>query len=250
MTSEPVALHTQTIGDGPRRVVLVHGAMDRHHSFRRVARRLHDHTAVLYDRRGYAGSRALVPADGIERHVADLVALLDTLGSEPAVVVGHSMGGLIALTTAAHFPDRIRSVGAFEAPTGWRPWWPDELCVLADESPTETVERFFRQMVGGSSWENLHSSFRAELLEEGVALQVDLESARNRRPFETFDVAAPALIGHGSHTREPYRRAAEELAAELPTAELVVIPGAGHGAHRSHADAFARFVTNVSHRGA
>lgn len=220
-------------------LVLVHGAMDRHNSFRRVARRL-DQAAVLYDRRGYGKSvRAVPPAHDIERHVADL---LEIVGQRPSVVVGHSVGGLIALTAAAHFPEHIESVAAFEPPTGWKPWWPDDLCVLSGESPQDTVERFFRQMVGDHSWEQLRASIRAELLLEGPALQVDLEAGRHAAPFHFSDIDVPTLLGHGSRSGQHHIRATEELTDEIPGAILSIVEGAYHGAHRSHPDAFAAFV--------
>ncbi|MCU1351342.1 MAG: alpha/beta hydrolase fold protein, partial [Acidimicrobiales bacterium] len=117
-------------------VVLVHGAMDRSSSFGRVARRLGDLPLVRYDRRGYGRSAGL-PAGTLDDQVDDLVAVIESATAEaaeaagrsgddalPAVVVGHSIGGVIALVAAARRPDLISSVAAFEAPMSWAPWWP------------------------------------------------------------------------------------------------------------------------------
>lgn len=247
MTSSPASsLHvvgadgsTDQTHDAPVRTILVHGAMDRHNSFRSVARRL-DQVPITYDRRGYAKSIDVEPrVRDLERHVADLVSII---GDRPAVVVGHSVGGLIALTTAAHFPASIVSVAAFEPPTGWKPWWPDDLCVLEGESPEQTVERFYTEMVGDPTWDRLSESVRNGLLAEGRALQVDLEAGRRAAPFEPSDIAAPVLLGYGTNSNKHHIRATQELADELPSATLVVIDGAYHGAHLSHTDAFAEFV--------
>lgn len=228
--------------DETPQLVLVHGAMDRHNSFRRVARRL-DRTAILYDRRGYGKSLDALPlVRDIERHVADLV---DIIGERPTVVVGHSVGGLIALTAAAHFPDHVTSVAAFEPPTGWKPWWPEDQCVLHGETPEATVERFFRQIVGDHAWERLRDDVRSELLREGPALQVDLEAGRRVAPFHFSDIDAPTLLGYGSLSSEHHIRATQELADKLPDASLTVIDGASHGAHRSHPGAFASFVEHA-----
>ena len=228
-----------TAGLDAVRTVLIHGAMDRHNSFRRVARRLST-PVVMYDRRGYGGSLdAEPPVRDLERHVADLIHIID---DRPSVLIGHSVGGLIALTAAAHFPANIRSVAAFEPPTGWKPWWPDDLCVLLGETPEQTVERFYRQIVGDSAWERLGDAARADLLREGPALQVDLEAGRRSAPFHFADIAAPVLMGHGTLSEEHHIRATRELADELPTATLTTIEHANHGAHRSHPDAFALFV--------
>jgi pimeloyl-ACP methyl ester carboxylesterase len=247
MTSSPASsLHvvggddpTDQTDGAPVRTILVHGAMDRHNSFRRVARRL-DQAPLMYDRRGYAKSIDVEPAvRDLERHVADLVSII---GDRPAIVVGHSVGGLIALTTAAHFPSSIVSVAAYEPPTGWKSWWPDDLCVLQGESPEQTVERFYTEMVGDPAWDRLSESARSGLLSEGQALQVDLEAGRRGAPFEPSDIAAPVLLGYGTNSNKHHIRATQELAGELPSATLEVIDGAYHGAHRSHADAFAEFV--------
>lgn len=223
-------------------LVLIHGAMDRHNSFRRVNRRLNG-PATLYDRRGYGRSVDVTPpAKDLERHVADL---LDIIDGRPSVVVGHSIGGLIALTAAAHFPEHIVSVAAFEPPTAWKPWWPDDLRVLSGDSPADTVERFFRKMVGDHSWEHLRERIRNELLLEGPALQVDLEAGRHAAPFHFSDIDVPTLLGYGSLSSEHHIRATEELFDEIPTSTLSIVEGAPHGAHRSHPGAFAAFVESA-----
>ena len=78
-------------------MVLVHGAMDRNTSFARVAEALAPSPIVRYDRRGYGRSRP-AGTGPLAAHVDDLVAIL---GDDPAVVVGHSYGGLVALGAAS-----------------------------------------------------------------------------------------------------------------------------------------------------
>ena len=94
-------------------VVLVHGSLDRGASLRATVRRLNDLHVVTYDRRGYHHSRALPLARSLDDHVADLVALV---GDGPAVVVGHSYGGDVALGGGHRGPDVIGAVGAYEPP--------------------------------------------------------------------------------------------------------------------------------------
>lgn len=224
------------------RVVLVHGAMDRHNSFRRLSRRIAN-PSIMYDRRGYASSLHVIPpAKDLERHVADLI---DVIGRTPAVVVGHSVGGLIALTAAAHFPGQILSVAAFEPPTGWKHWWPEDQCVLKGETPEQTVERFYRQMVGDSAWNRLTDVLRSELLAEGPALQLDLQAGRQAAPFEQSDLVVPVLLGHGGVSAEHHIRAVQELADDIAATRTIVIEAAAHGAHRSHPDAFAALVEST-----
>lgn len=105
---------------GEPMVVLIHGAMDRSASFVRATRLLDDLPIVRYDRRGYGHSTDLGVGD-LDTHVADLLEVLD---GRPGVLVGHSIGGLIALVAAERQPELVRSVAAWEAPMPWAPWWP------------------------------------------------------------------------------------------------------------------------------
>lgn len=65
---------------------------------------------VAPDLRGRARSAALPGPYGLAAHTDDLIALLDHLGQERAVLVGHSMGGFVAALTACRYPDRVERV--------------------------------------------------------------------------------------------------------------------------------------------
>jgi pimeloyl-ACP methyl ester carboxylesterase len=111
----------QEVGEGPL-VALVHGSMDRSGGMLRIRRLLQSSYRVLrYDRRGYARSLAAGPPTSFDQQVADLVALL---AGRPAVLVGHSFGGLVCLALAERRPELVRAVLAYEAPKMWAPWWP------------------------------------------------------------------------------------------------------------------------------
>ena len=86
-----------------------------------VAQRLPDVILLAPDLRGRGRSAHLPGPYGLATHVADLVALLDAVGCE-RVVVGHSMGGFVAVTLAALHPDRVSRLVLVDGglPTGWR----------------------------------------------------------------------------------------------------------------------------------
>ncbi|MHB8681988.1 MAG: alpha/beta fold hydrolase [Acidimicrobiales bacterium] len=238
--------HPGTGGGADVTVVLVHGSLDRASSFARVVRRLPDLHVVTYDRRGYHRSRPALPAAaGLADHIADLVALV---GAGPAVVVGHSLGGDVALGAALAAPGPVLAVGAYEPPMPWLEWWPRRRGE-PDEDPGRFAEGFFRRLAGDASWDRLGEGARAERRADGPALLAELTALR--RPVAPFDVAAltvPAVLARGERSKWHQRRGVEELLATVPDAELVEIPGAGHGAHVSHPDAFAGFVRRVLRR--
>ncbi|WP_158590047.1 alpha/beta fold hydrolase [Amnibacterium setariae] len=62
---------------------------------------------VAYDRRGYGGTPG---TDAAFSHLDDLVAVLDAVGADRAVVVGNSMGGGLALDVALTAPARVASL--------------------------------------------------------------------------------------------------------------------------------------------
>jgi len=231
-------------------VVLVHGSLDRGTSFARVVRRLPDLHVVTYDRRGYHHSRHAVPlATSLEDHVADLVAIVD---GRPSVVVGHSYGGDVALGAAAAAPGAVRAVGAYEPPLPWSDWWPRRTRGdIAAEDPATFAEGFFRRVVGDDAWDRLPENARAERRADGPALVAELASIRrDRSPIDLASIRVPVVLGRGSRSLPHHRRAIDELTDLLPTTEVIEFPGASHGAHLTHPDAFASFVRRVAARGA
>jgi pimeloyl-ACP methyl ester carboxylesterase len=235
----------------PARVVLVHGSMDRAASFLKAVRRLPEVDVVRYDRRGYGRSVTAGIALTIDDQVDDLLAVLD---GSPAAVIGHSLGGVIALTAAERHPELVPSVGAFEAPMAWADWWPTVSAGAAaleagrHTSAEDAAEQFMRRMVGDERWERLPSRTRAERRSEGPALLAELRAIRGDAPYGPLQLTGPVVAGFGSESKPYHRHAARELAELAPRGELIVIEGSDHAAQNSHPDAFADFVRRVVER--
>jgi pimeloyl-ACP methyl ester carboxylesterase len=232
-------------GGRPGTVVFVHGSLDRADSFGRVARRLSEFRVVAYDRRGYQDSRALGPGT-FPQHVSDLLTVIEgTVGpGERILVVGHSLGGALAVAAALAQPERFVGVAAFEPPMCWRP--SNQLGNLTEpaggESTDQAVIRFFSTFGGPTSWERLSGRARAERLADGPALAADLRSARGAVRLEAPALLVPAVFGRGTAGSVPHLESVAWLAGHVRGSVLYEIDGAGHGAHLSHPDAFAGFV--------
>jgi pimeloyl-ACP methyl ester carboxylesterase len=92
-------------GDEGPLVVLIHGITSSHRAFGLVGPGLAGrHRVVGVDLRGRGGSRELSPPYGMSAHAADVAAVIEAYGGGPAVVVGHSMGGFVAVELARHYP--------------------------------------------------------------------------------------------------------------------------------------------------
>ena len=233
-----VLRHHPAAADGRPTVFLVHGSLDRATSFSRVVRRLPEHPVVSYDRRGYNRSRGL-PVGTLADHVADLVELV---GAGPAVVVGHSFGGDVAMGAALAAPEAVVGVAAYEPPMPWLDWWPRR-ARSGDEDPGRFAEAFFRRMVGEGSWERLTDQARAERRADGPALMAELTSLRTGPgPFDPGELRVPTVFGRGERAVAHHQRGVQELHRAVPGSTLVEIAGAGHGAHLSHPGGFAELV--------
>lgn len=86
-------------------VLAIHGITASSRAWLEVATRLPG-PVIAPDLRGRGGSSLPGPY-GMAAHAADCVAVLDALGVERAVVVGHSMGGFVASVLAHRYPARV-----------------------------------------------------------------------------------------------------------------------------------------------
>ena len=100
---------TTELGDGPA-LLLLHGGPGLSDYLSAMPA---DETAgwrrIGYTQRGLAPS----PVDGpftVAQHVDDAIAVLDSLGLDDAVVLGHSWGGFLAAALAMEHPDRVRGL--------------------------------------------------------------------------------------------------------------------------------------------
>ena len=246
----PPTLHVTDAGTGPP-LVLVHGAMDRSGGLARVARHLPDNRVIRYDRRGYARSLALGPAD-LATHAADLVDLLRAVAvPEPggrAVVVGHSMGGLVALAAAHARPDLVAAVGAYEPPTPWREEWPPgiERWRGTDEA---AADRVIEHAVGAERWARVPASLRADRRAEGAALMAEMRSLvagpPGALPAGLGPVAVPAVLAHGSESPAHVAVGLAGFARDLGAGTPHVLDGPGHQAPTTHARAYAAWARSL-----
>jgi len=95
-------------GDAGPVVLAIHGITATHMTWPWVARELQDEAQVIApDLRGRGGSRDVPSPFGMRVHAEDCIAVLDHLGVDEAVVVGHSMGGFVAAVLALHHPERV-----------------------------------------------------------------------------------------------------------------------------------------------
>lgn len=195
---------------------------------------------VGYDARGHGMSERLPKDVSRAAHVRDVVAVIEKLALDHAVLIGQSLGGLTALLTAAAHPELVRALVLVEAgPRGPAPELPGKIGTWLDSWPVpfesaDTAVRFFGGGPAGLAW-----AAGLEVRPDGLYPRVDREvmvgcvTESGARSFwaEWDEVRCPTLVVRGDAGAMPESEA-EEMRVRHPAGTRVeVVPGAGHDVH-------------------
>jgi pimeloyl-ACP methyl ester carboxylesterase len=128
--SNGIRMRIARMGEGPA-VLLAHGWPESWYSWRHQLKALADagYQAIAPDMRGYGGTDApaAVEAYDVDTVAADMVGILDALGIDKAVMIGHDWGAAVAARTVLRYPDRFRALVLMSVPyTGRAPENPME----------------------------------------------------------------------------------------------------------------------------
>ena len=254
--------------------VLVHGGRDHARNWDWVARELrHEWHVVAPDLRGHGDSAwAIGGMYAIADFVLDLANLIDALGPEPVVLIGHSLGGAVSLMYTGIYPERVRKLVAIE---GLGPP-PAMLERLRGRPPEARMREWIEQMRQlGARQPRRYATFEAaaarmreenSFLSDEQARHLTIHSV-NRNEDSTwswkfdnyvrtfapyrFDVddmralwsriTCPTLLVRGadSWASDPVK---DGRIAPFQDARLVTIPGAGHWVHHDQLEAFVAAV--------
>jgi pimeloyl-ACP methyl ester carboxylesterase len=186
-----------------------------------------DHSPIAIDLPGHGRSGGIDSLGCTRKMAAFVAAFLDKWGIGRAVVLGHSMGGAVALRLALERPGVVRAlVLCAAAPRFAGAAIPAvERCVAGvDPRP------FFREAFSPKAApEVLRRGFMENLKTDPRALLGDLEACRDfDADAELAKVAAPTLVLVGSDEDAAVRAGSERLAAGIRGATLATIADAGH----------------------
>lgn len=202
--------------------------------------------------------------DSRQYHLGDMahdtVGLLDALGLADAHLVGVSMGGMIAQTVTAHYPDRVRTLTSIMSNTGapriGRPapstWWR-----MATRRPARTraeavdgAVKVFRHIgshgfpfdedwvreKAGKDWDRDPSA-------AGISRQLAGIFASGDRTAELAQIDVPTLVIHGDRDRMVHPTGGAATARAIPGARLETITGMGHDLPRGAWNQLVELIT-------
>lgn len=237
--AEPIKLHYTERGAGPP-VVLIHGFPFDRRIWDALAESLSDaYWVITPDLRGYGQSPVPGGVYSMDLMVQDIVALLDDLGIDRAVWVGHSRGGYITMAALRFAPERIMGVAfvathphpdsdekrAGRLATAERVLREGSRIIVDDMRPllfapgfdmdSDTAHAMVEMMVGASP----------------VAIAGALRGMAERpASVDTLHaLTVPAVVVAGEDDQLITLDVAKQMIAEMPSGtKLVTIPGVGH----------------------
>lgn len=260
---ENVNVHYQKVGDKKPVMLFLHGFGANTFTWRKVLHHFEDlGTAIAYDRPGFGLTERVDPRgwEGKNPYHPDTqpdiaIGLLDALGSERAILIGHSAGGTIALVTAFKYPARVQGLVLVDAAiytSGGTPTWARPIVRLLKHIPlgttlTKPLTRFGNRIMG-YAWHDpskltadvvkgYSKSWQVPGWEKGFWEMV-INTGPSDYSWLPKRVKTPAMVITGDDDRIVPLRESIRLAHELPNAELVKIVNCGHIPQEECPDAF------------
>ena len=247
-----IALNVAFVGDEDAPpIVLLHGISSRNNTWRPVIDALAaDHRLIIWEARGHGDSDHPTAGYLLPNYAADLSALLTALEIERPAIVGHSLGGMIAMTWAVDHPATARAIVLEDAPlrggaehVGRLDEWRRIAGMTVDEAAAH-----YRAENPDLSDEELHrratsvtatsGDVFAEMRDESVALGfID-------RVAPLGPIRSPILLIHGDLLTGGlvYPADAERFGRVGPNFETARIRGGSHGLHRESTDEYLRLT--------
>jgi len=221
-------------------LVFLHGVGGGHHAWEKQL----PHFAGLgypshaWDQPGYGHSPGVEPYD-LERISASLARLIESLGNEPVVLVGHSMGGLIAQETYVRHSGLVKALAlCFTSPAfagGGSDFTKQFIAARIgplDEGRTMAdIARALMPTMRGAKSDPaglaLAEKIMSEIAPDTYRKAVRLLTTFDRRK-ELAGIKVPTLLVAGSDDKTAPPAMMERMAQKIPGAEYVLLDGCGH----------------------
>lgn len=268
-----VDLEIAEAGVGGRPLLMVHGFTGAKEDFGDWWERLAERGwhVVAPDLRGHGASDHPPRTEDytVGLFEADLLALVDDLGWDRFVLLGHSMGGMIGQAFAIDHPDRLdglvlmdtvagppsgssMAVTMFVMRLGLRAARVNAFARLLRKPPPgspESVRRLYAERPGYVDW--LRAKVLASSLTMAKAMSAELPKGPDRLPaLAALDV--PVLVMVGEHDMPGFVEGSQAMADEIPGASFALLEGAAHNPQLETPEAWwaalTRFLDGLAER--
>ncbi len=245
VTANGIEIYYESHGDG-QPLVLISGIGYTNWQWHRMVPYLADRFQVItFDNRGVGQTDK--PAGPYSAHMlaADTVGLLDALGIDKAIIMGHSMGGFIAQALALEFPHKLEKLILASTNFGGPhhvPITPEAMKVLMDVS-SDPVTRFRNGLYISTApgwaeknpqliqeWVDWRAANPIEATAYQSQLAIGLGLLKEEAAFENQleRIKVPTLILFGRYDMVVPSKNASLLAEKIAGSKVVILPDAGH----------------------
>lgn len=248
-----VSLYYEEWGAGEP-VVCIHGTGSSTALWRDAAAELGSRgRAIVYDRRGFSRSERPEPfVTDVHRQADDAAALIDRLGAAPAIVVGRSHGGEIAVDLALRYPGCVRALALLEGGglslsptlTTWLSEVDEQVFAAAEVDMATVGEVLLAAVLGDGAWEELPEPVKEIFTANGPAIVAEERGGLlDASAAELGTIAQPTLLVTGKDSPPAFAEWVDLVAGAMPSARVALVEG-GHLISAAHPAVLA-FVDDV-----
>jgi pimeloyl-ACP methyl ester carboxylesterase len=234
-------------GSGPP-LILVHGISSSGSTWESLLPALGEHySPITFDLRGHGESGRPTRGFLFDDYVNDLDGVVNALGIDRPLLMGHSFGGLVTLGWAAKHLDRALGLVIVDTPLrigrdlvpAFRGW------MMLNAMPTPALTAWYR--AGNRQWGLQQAHRRAKTMKRtarGVFVELRDDAIANDGIDRLADAAAitsPILLVRGDPESGSFVRRGDldAFGTQIPHGRVIRIPGAGHALHRERTAEFA-----------
>jgi sigma-B regulation protein RsbQ len=258
--ADVVARNNVTVSGAGRPIVFAHGFGCSQDMWRMIRPHFEqDHTVVLFDHVGSGSSdlSAYRPGkyDSLDGYARDLVEILEALDLHDVVVVGHSVGSIIAMLAANRSPERVgalvmvgpspRYIDTADYTGGFTQPDIDALLDSLDSNYFGWSHTMAPVMMGNLDRPELSEELDASFCRTDPTIARHFARVTflsdNRRDLD--DVRVPTLVLQSAEDAIAPAAVGEYVAGRIAGSELVILPVNGHLAHLSAPDLVATAIT-------
>lgn len=258
--SGSATVHFRTSGLSGPTLVLAHGFLMDESMFEPMRKPLADAgiNLVTIDARGHGRTRAPQGERFSYWDLAgDMLAVLDSMDIDRAIIGGMSQGGFAAMRLALAAPHRVQGLALMDTEAGdctpaelaWYRVFFERWCGTEPIAPL--IAELAPQLIGGQDprawreWTVRWNDSDRQAVRMAAQCLMDRRSLTHRLP----EITTPALVLRGSHDGTSTSQKSEALVAGLSGADgVVTIPGAGHGAVWTHPELVAPLLVRLVER--
>jgi esterase len=200
---------------------------------------------ITYDRRGCFRSERPEPyVTNVHEQADDAAALIDALAAAPAVVIGRSYGGEIAIDLALRYPEHVRALVLLEpsllSMSEGAVRWADEVkqhvYTAADVDMKTVAETFLRSVLGDATWEGFPEPAKQMFTGNGPAIVAELRGGAGF--FDVSDeqlgiILQPTLLVAGKDSPPAFAEVTNRMARAMPSTRVEWVEG-GHLVNAAH----------------